>query len=135
MLQIKGDSIGVLHLAIMLRWPVFATAFRVFFLATGLHTLFVISLWLAKLTGSDMLPTAIAGTCWHSYEMVFGFFRAAILGFLFTAGQNWCGQQMLTRGPLAIVFSGWLLGRAAGFLPAPLVFVVAGLDVIAGVFR
>lgn len=118
----------------MLQWPLFATAFRIFFLATGLHALFIISLWLAKLTGSDVLPTAIAGTWWHSYEMVFGFCRAAILGFLFTAGQNWCGQQMLTRGILAIVFFGWLLGRAAWFLPAPLVFVAAGLDVIGGVF-
>lgn len=118
----------------MFHWPVFATAFRIFFLATGLHALFVISVWLVKLTGSDFLPTAIAGTWWHSYEMVFGFCRAAILGFLFTAGQNWCGQQMLNRGPLALVFALWLLGRAAWFLPAPLVFFAAGADVLGGAY-
>ncbi|MFZ5629471.1 MAG: NnrS family protein [Spirochaetota bacterium] len=118
----------------MFHWPVFATAFRIFFLATGLHALFVISVWLAKLTGSDFLPTAIAGTWWHSYEMVFGFCRAAILGFLFTAGQNWCGQQMLNRGPLALVFALWLLGRAAWFLPAPLFFFAAGADVLGGAY-
>lgn len=118
----------------MFNLPVFATAFRVFFLATGLHALFVISLWLTKLSGAEFLPTAVAGTIWHSYEMVFGFSRAAILGFLFTAGQNWCGQQMLTKGPLAVVFAGWVVGRIAWFLPAPLLFVAAGSDVLASVF-
>ncbi|HNE19326.1 MAG TPA: NnrS family protein [Turneriella sp.] len=134
MILIKGDGLDLPHLAGMFHWPVFATAFRVFFLATGLHALFIISVWLAKLTGSDILPTAIAGTWWHSYEMVFGFCRAAILGFLFTAGQNWCGQQMLTRGPLAIVFTSWLLGRVAWFLPAPLVYFGAGIDILGGAF-
>jgi len=118
----------------MFNLPVFATAFRVFFLATGLHALFVISLWLTKLSGAELLPTAVAGTIWHSYEMVFGFCRAAILGFLFTAGQNWCGQQMLTKGPLAVVFAGWVVGRIAWFLPAPLLFVAAGSDVLASAF-
>ncbi|AFM12742.1 NnrS family protein [Turneriella parva DSM 21527] len=114
--------------------PVFATAFRVFFLATGLHALFVISVWLTKLSGSDILPTAIAATHWHSYEMVFGFSRAAILGFLFTAGQNWCGQQMLTKGPLALVFAGWLAGRLAWFLPAPLLIAAVAMDVLASAY-
>lgn len=118
----------------MFNLPIFATAFRIFFLATGLHALFVISVWLAKLTGSDVLPTFVAGTFWHSYEMVFGFSRAAILGFLFTAGQNWCGQQMLNKGPLALVFAGWVLGRIAWFLPAPLLYVAAGLDLFVGAY-
>ncbi len=118
----------------MFNLPVFATAFRVFFLATGLHALFVISLWLTKLSGAEFLPTGVAGTFWHSYEMVFGFCRAAILGFLFTAGQNWCGQQMLTKGSLAVVFTGWLVGRVAWFLPAPLLFIAAGSDVLVSIF-
>jgi uncharacterized protein involved in response to NO len=133
LIQIKGADQFERYSACMFDWPVFATAFRIFFLATGLHALFVISVWLAKLTGSDILPTAIAGAWWHSYEMVFGFCRAAILGFLFTAGQNWCGQQMLNRGPLAVVFAGWLAGRIAWFLPAPLFFVAAGVDILGGV--
>ncbi|GAB4422003.1 MAG: NnrS family protein [Turneriella sp.] len=134
MILIKGDRSACPQIFIVFDWPIFATAFRVFFLATGAHAVFLISLWLAKLTGCDILPTTIAGIWWHSYEMVFGFCRAAILGFLFTAGQNWCGQQMLNRAPLALIFALWLLGRIAWFLPIPLGFFAAGADVLGGVY-
>jgi uncharacterized protein involved in response to NO len=101
----------------MLQLSVFATAFRIFFLSTALHAVAVITIWLLKLRGHEIAAISTAPVYWHTYEMVFGFGRAAIFGFLFTAGQHWSGQQLLTRRSLTALFLLWLTGRFSFFLP------------------
>ena len=111
----------------MLQPPVFATAFRIFFLSTALHAVAVITIWLLKLRGHEIAAISTAPVYWHTYEMVFGFGRAAIFGFLFTAGQHWSGQQLLTRRSLTALFLLWLTGRFSFFLPYE--FSVAGFAI------
>lgn len=101
----------------MYRLPVFATAFRVFFLACAAHAVAAVTLWLLKLRGIDVVATNSAGMFWHSYEMVFGFSRAAIFGFLFTAGQHWSGKFLLGGSSALQLFLLWFAGRFAFFLP------------------
>lgn len=114
----------------MFRLPIFATAFRLFFFACSAHALFVITLWILKLRGLSVAETSVSPTYWHTYEMVFGFSRAAIFGFLFTAGQHWSGKFLLGGSSLVMLFSLWLAGRFAFFLPLPWSYAAFALDII-----
>ncbi|MBX3721090.1 MAG: NnrS family protein [Turneriella sp.] len=116
------------------RIPLFATAFRIFFLACAAHAAVVIPLWVLKLNGHDFAPTEVSPLVWHSYEMVFGFCRAAIFGFLFTAGQHWSGKFLLGGNSLFLLFILWLVGRFAFFLPPALSVAALALDTIANLF-
>ncbi len=118
----------------MHRLPVFATAFRIFFLACAIHAAAAITLWLLKLRGIDILPTNAAPVFWHTYEMVFGFSRAAIFGFLFTAGQHWAGKFLLGGSSALALFLLWFAGRFAFFLPPALAPVAFAADLAASLF-
>lgn len=87
------------------------TAFRPFFWAGSLIGVFSICLWLSILSGIVSSPVKINVIHWHSYEMVFGFTRAIVLGFLFTAVQNWTNSTILKGKSLILLFTFWLLGR------------------------
>lgn len=82
-----------------------------------MHAVAAISLWILKLRGIDLVSTHAAPVYWHTYEMVFGFSRAAIFGFLFTAGQHWSGKFLLGGSSLLTLFLLWFAGRFAFFLP------------------
>lgn len=116
------------------RIPLFATAFRIFFLACAAHAAIVIPLWVLKLNGYDFAPTGVSPLVWHTYEMVFGFCRAALFGFLFTAGQNWSGRFLLGGNSLFLLFLLWCAGRFAFFLPPALTIAVLALDTGANLF-
>lgn len=118
----------------MHRLPVFATAFRIFFLACALHATAAITLWLLKLRGIEVLPTHAAPVFWHTYEMVFGFSRAAIFGFLFTAGQHWSGKFLLGGSSALTLFLLWFAGRLAFFLPPALAPIAFAADLAASLF-
>lgn len=117
----------------MISLSVFATAFRIFFLGCALHAVAVISIWLLKLHGFEVVSLDAAPVYWHTYEMVFGFSRAAIFGFLFTAGQHWSGQQLLTRRSLVALFLLWFIGRFAFFLPFGWSIAGFGIDAAANI--
>lgn len=118
----------------MYRLPVFVTAFRIFFLACAAHATLAITLWLLKLCGIEILPTNAASVYWHTYEMVFGFSRAAIFGFLFTAGQHWSGKFLLGGSSALALFSLWSVGRLAFFLPPVVAPVAFAADIAASLF-
>lgn len=100
-----------MNLLLNLRTHLWTNAFRPFFLATSFHALASILLWILILF-SFLKPPSITGMIsFHSYEMVFGFARAAILGFLFTAAQNWTKTILVRERSLQVLFSLWLLGR------------------------
>jgi uncharacterized protein involved in response to NO len=118
----------------MLHLTVFSTAFRIFFLAAGVHALIAMAIWIAKLRGLDLVEINAAPVFWHTYEMLYGFTRAAIFGFVFTAGQHWVGKYLLGGKSLVILFSLWLLGRFAFFLPPALSNAAFAADLAADIY-
>jgi len=107
----------------------FAAGFRPFFLSAALQAALMLPLWLAMLFGWLDLGLHWPAIIWHGHEMVFGFAGAAIGGFLLTAVPNWTNTIPVDGRPLMMLFSVWLLGRAAllfsGWLPP---FFVAAMD-------
>ncbi len=118
----------------MHRLTIFATAFRIFFFACAVHAAAVIAIWILRLRGIDAFPINNSPVSWHTYEMVFGFCRAAIFGFLFTAGQHWAGKQLTGSKALVVLFFLWLLGRFAFFLPPILSSAAFTADLAANLF-
>lgn len=114
--------------------PLFATAFRLFFLGAALHAALVILLWGLKLNGYDLVSIQASPVAWHTYEMVFGFCRAAVFGFIFTAGQHWSGKFLLGGSSLLVLFSLWFVGRFAFFVNMPYSTVFFALDNAANLF-
>ncbi len=81
--------------------------------------------WLPVFFGEIALPTAFAPRDWHVHEMLFGYLRAAVTGFIRTAIPNWTGRLPIQGMPLLVLFLVWLIGRIAialsgliGWLPA-----------------
>ena len=94
----------------------FSYGFRPFFLFGAIYAGAMVPLWLAVFAGDVSLPTAFAPRDWHVHEMLFGYVRAVIAGFLLTAVPNWTGRLPIQGGPLAILFATWLAGRLADIL-------------------
>ncbi|MGI9385652.1 MAG: NnrS family protein [Methyloligellaceae bacterium] len=120
-------------------WPVtlFSHGFRPFFLAAGVYAALALAAWLAWILIHAMGAAPAFMTIdepphlWHAHEMIFGFAAAAVGGFLLTAVPNWTGTDRLRGGPLALVFSLWLIGRCAMWITASLPpGLTAGLDLV-----
>ncbi|WCL49874.1 NnrS family protein [Leptospira sp. GIMC2001] len=104
------------------------TAFRPFFLFGAIQSFAVLSIWILILLRLIPNPIVMNPIHWHSYEMVFGFSRAIIIGFLFTAAQNWTGKT-ITRGKSLFILSLlWLLGRFIFLDNIYIQFLSAGFD-------
>ncbi len=93
----------------------FSRAFRPFFFGAGLFGGISIILWLVMLTGALEPFSHLSARDWHVHEMIFGYFAAAMTGFLLTAVPNWTGRMPLAGMPLALLFGLWLAGRMAMF--------------------
>lgn len=92
--------------------PVLALGFRVFFLLAVAHAVGAMGLWIAALEG--LLAPGLAGlpaVSWHGHEMVYGFSRAVVAGFLLTAVRNWTGRPTPTGWPLGVLAALWLIPR------------------------
>jgi uncharacterized protein involved in response to NO len=87
------------------------TAFRPFFLLGAIQASIVILLWILVLLRIVPNPIGMNPIHWHSYEMIFGFSRAIIMGFLFTASQNWTGKTIIRGKSLFVLCLIWLMGR------------------------
>ncbi|MFO0773985.1 MAG: NnrS family protein [Nitrospiraceae bacterium] len=95
--------------------PFWSYGFRPFFFGAALTAGLAIPLWLATLAG--WLPTAFLypGREWHVHEMLFGFFPAAMAGFLLTAVPNWTGRPAVHGPLLGALAALWCAGRVALF--------------------
>lgn len=115
--------------------PVLALAFRVFFLVGSAHSAMAMAVWLATLHGGSKLALAgLAPVNWHAHEMVYGFSRAVVAGFLLTAVRNWTRQPTPTGWPLGVLALLWLVPRLLITLGGAEVRLVAGaFDVAFGV--
>ncbi|MBK1679668.1 NnrS family protein [Rhodocyclus tenuis] len=92
-------------------FSLFALGFRPFFLLAALFGALAVPVWALVLAG--VVSTPLPGLWWHAHEMIFGFAAAVIVGFLFTAGKAWTGQQTPTGQLLAALAALWIAGRLA----------------------
>ncbi|MEI7012569.1 NnrS family protein [Leptospira licerasiae] len=106
------------------RSAIWSVAFRPFFLVSSFHAIFAVLVWILILFSIIPSPFLTGGIQIHSYEMVFGFGRGAIIGFLFTAGQNWTKKVLAKEGYLALLFGLWFIGRF-GFLSSQYLSYIA----------
>ena len=99
---------------------VFSYGFRPFFLGAAAWAVFAIVLLAGVMGGAWAMPAGVDALSWHTHEMVFGYTGGVIAGFLLTAIPNWTGRPPISGWPLAGLWGLWVLGRAAGLLPATL---------------
>ena len=93
--------------------PVWAMAFRPFYLLAALWGAVAILLWGFGFQGTPSL----SGLYWHAHEMIWGYAAAVVVGFLLTAVATWTKQPPV-RGRLLMALAGcWLLARTAALLP------------------
>lgn len=103
-----------------------ALGFRPFYLLAGLQALLSVPLWALQFSGA--LPGAwLKGAAWHGHEMVFGYALAVVVGFLYTAGRNWSGQDTPTGRPLMALAALWLAGRVLVLTPWALAAAVVNV--------
>ena len=117
-------------------YALWALGFRPFYLFAAVFSALSIALWALQFSGLIALPY-LRGPVWHAHEMLFGYTLAIIVGFLFTAGQNWTGQPTPKGGALAALVALWLAGRVMVLTPwgaaAALVNVAFPLAAAAGI--
>jgi uncharacterized protein involved in response to NO len=112
-------------------YPLYATAFRPFFLLAGLAALLPVLAWVLAFAGAGWPQGGHYGLRnWHAHEMLFGYAVAVMAGFLLTAIRNWTGRPTASGGALAALAALWLAGRLVSLpganeaLPGLLVAIV-----------
>src|SRR6185312_4038839 len=100
--------------------------FRPFFLLGTIWGGVALSLWLGALAGRGY--SAPIDVFWHAHEMIHGFATAIIVGFLFTASQNWTGVRGVHGRNLKILAGAWMAGRIAFLIPASNALAAAFVD-------
>ncbi|MEM8958096.1 MAG: NnrS family protein [Pseudomonadota bacterium] len=107
---------------------VFSFGFRPFFLGGAVWAALAMADWIAMLSGTFALPTALDPVSWHAHEFLFGYLGAIIAGFMMTAVPNWTGRMPIVGWPLAGLFVLWIAGRIAVavsvHIPAPAVALI-----------
>ncbi|WP_066333720.1 NnrS family protein [Azohydromonas lata] len=97
-------------------FALWALGFRPFYLLASAFAALSIALWALQSTG--LLPHPyLPGPLWHAHEMVFGFTLAVVVGFLFTAGRNWAGQDTPSGAGLMALAALWLAARVLLLTP------------------
>ena len=66
-------------------YPLFALAFRPFFLFGACWAFLAISIWALWFSGLVSFQFGFPAALWHAHEMLFGFGAAVAVGFLLTA--------------------------------------------------
>ncbi|MDO1510471.1 MULTISPECIES: NnrS family protein [unclassified Neisseria] len=93
--------------------PVWAMAFRPFYILAALFGALSVLLWGFGYQGTIDLPSFY----WHAHEMIWGYSGAVVVGFLLTAVATWTGQPPTRGGALFGLALLWLLARAAMYFP------------------
>jgi len=101
------------------KWPLWALAFRPYFLAGGLLAFLSIGYWLLILSGRANWHLTLPAALWHAHEMLFGFAGVVAVGFLLTAAQTWTGILSIKGKTLLLLTFIWLSARLAFFIELP----------------
>lgn len=105
--------------------------FRPFFLGAALFATLAMTAWIGALTGLWSVPSAFGPVEWHAHEFLWGYLSAVVAGFMLTAVPNWTGRLPIVGGPLAWLWSSWVLGRLVVFFSEDLpLLLTAGLDLL-----
>jgi len=108
------------------RFALWQLGFRPFYLLASVQAALSVGLWALQSGGA--LPVAyLSGAAWHAHEMLFGFALAVIVGFLFTAGKNWCGRPTPHGAWLAALAGLWLAARVLVLTPFGVAAAVANV--------
>lgn len=112
-------------------YPLFALAFRPFFLFGACWAFVAISLWALWFSGLIAFHFGFPAALWHAHEMLFGFGAVVAVGFLLTAAQNWTGLPSISGKPLLILTGLWMAARFsllfAHYTPLFWLFIAAQL--------
>ena len=103
--------------------PLWASAFRPFYLLGALYAPLLVAAWLGAQLGQWNLPDgSVPLKLQHGHEFIFGFAAAIITGIVLTALPSWAGTEEISGGRLALLVALWLAGRiaiwAAPWLPS-----------------
>ncbi|MDK9704146.1 MAG: NnrS family protein [Sulfuritalea sp.] len=108
--------------------PLWASAFRPFYLLGALYAPLLVAAWLGAFLGLWNLPSDQLLKLQHGHEFIFGFSAAIITGIVLTALPSWAGTEEILGGRLVLLAALWLAGRvafwASSWLPAPLPGVI-----------
>ncbi len=107
------------HKTPLLTAPLWASAFRPFYLLGALYAPLLAAAWLGAFLGAWDVPSV--GTplhLWHGHEMIFGFAAAIITGIVLTALPSWAGTEEIRGARLSLLVALWFTGRLA-FWAAP----------------
>ena len=97
-------------------FALWALGFRPFYLLASAFAALSVALWTLQFAG--VLPHPyLLGPLWHAHEMVFGFTLAVVVGFLFTAGRNWSGQDTPSGAALMALAALWFAARVLLLTP------------------
>ncbi|QMT32040.1 NnrS family protein [Alysiella filiformis] len=89
--------------------PIWAMAFRPFYLLAAIYGALAILLWGFGYAGTASLPVQY----WHAHEMIWGYTGAIVVAFLLTAVATWTGQPPVRGAFLMTLVALWLLARIA----------------------
>jgi uncharacterized protein involved in response to NO len=107
-------------------FALFALGFRPFYLLASVFGALSVALWALQFSGLLARPY-LAGPLWHAHEMLFGFTLAVVVGFLFTAGQNWTGLPTPKGWKLALLAALWVAARVLVLTPYGLAAALANV--------
>lgn len=107
-------------------FALWALGFRPFYLAAAILAALSVPLWALQAVGW-LHHAYLRGPVWHAHEMLFGFTLAVVVGFLFTAGQNWSNQPTPKGRTLMAVMGLWLAARVLVLTPFPLAAALANV--------
>lgn len=104
--------------------------FRPFFFLGSIHAGVMVLFWIPIFYGHIQMSSALPPLDWHIHEMLYGYFSAAVVGFLLTAVPNWTGRLPVSGWRLGALAALWLAGRFAisfsGYIGLPL---ASGIDI------
>lgn len=108
--------------------PVWAMAFRPFYLSAAFYGAVSVLMWGAGYgsafgyTGTAALP----GLFWHAHEMIWGYAGTLVVAFLLTAVATWTQQPPVRGRMLMVLVALWLAARIGVYLPNPALGGIAG---------
>jgi len=105
--------------------PLWASAFRPFYLLGALYAPLLMGVWLGAYLGVwSPTPGGHSLKLLHGHEFIYGFATAIISGVVLTALPSWAGTEEIDGPRLKLLAGLWLAGRFAfwstPWLPAPL---------------